>query len=135
MKLIQALTITLLTLSFLILTPRAFASTVTEAKETIALLRSATEYATIMGRDAEHERAFLLRNLDAASLSVDQAKFCKAIKNLRDFSERVQRLEREGRIEFRNQHGVTVHDMHEAESMADQIINDLIAQSGVNCSQ
>lgn len=94
MKLIQGLTITLLMIFVIICTPIVRASTVTEALEMIALLRSDTEDAVFTGQNAEQDRAFLLRKLDSAKISLDQARFCKAIKELQDFSSHVEGLNR-----------------------------------------
>jgi hypothetical protein len=134
MKIIQGLTIACLMLSVLICTPLVKASTVTEALEMFAVLRSQTEDAHITGNNAEQDRAFLLRKLDAAKLALDQARFCKAIKDLRDFNDRVDRLDKQSQIES-GPHGVTVHDMHDTFSLANDIINNLLDQSGVTCGK
>ena len=134
MKLTQCLATTLLMLSVLICTPIVKASTVTEALEMLAVLRSETEAARFTGVNPEQDRAFLLRKLDAAKIALDQARFCKAIKDLRDFNDHVGKLDKESQIEG-GPHGVTVHDMHDTYSMANDIINNLIEQSGVTCRQ
>lgn len=134
MKLIQALTTTLLMLSVLICAPVVKASTVTEALEMLAELRSQTETAKFTGVNPEQDRAFLLRKLDAARLALDQARFCKAIKDLRDFNDRIDKLDGAAQIQD-GPHGVTVHDMHDTFSLATDIINKLIEQGGVTCKQ
>jgi hypothetical protein len=82
--------------------------------------------------NAEQDRAFLLRKLDAAKIALDQARFCKAIKDLQDFNNHVDKLDRQTQIEG-GPRGVTVHDMHDTYSLANDIINNLIEQSGVTC--
>lgn len=132
MKLIQGLTITLLMCSVLICTPPVKAGTVTEALDMITLLRSQTEDALITSVNADQDRAFLLRKLDAAKLALNQARFCKAIKELRDFNSYVENLDREQFV-LEGPHGVTVHDMHDTFSLATDIINKLTEQGGVTC--
>lgn len=134
MKLIQGLTITLLMFSVLICTPMVKASTVTEALEMIAQLRSEVEGARITGQNADQDRAFLLRKLDAARMALDQARFCKAIKNLQDFNDHVNKMDDNSQIQSSGPHGVTVHDMHDTFSLATDIINNLLEQSGVSCN-
>jgi hypothetical protein len=132
MKFTQGLTITLLILLVLNFTPVVKASTVTEALTMLALLRSQTEATNFTGVNAEQDRAFLLRKLDAAKIALDQARFCKAIKDLRDFNDHVEKLDRESQIGG-DPHGVTVHDIHDTYSLVNDIINNLIEQSGVTC--
>lgn len=133
MKLIQGLTITLLICSVLTYSaPAVKASTVTEALDMIALLRSQTEDAGFTGVNAEQDRAFLLRKIDAATLAVNQARFCKAVKDLQDFNAHVDKLDKEQQV-LVGPRGVTVHDMHDTFSLATDIINKLIEQSGVSC--
>ena len=134
MKLRQGLTITLLLCSVLICTHVVKASTVTEALDMIALLRSQTEDALITSVNPEQDRAFLLRKLDAAKLAVNQARFCKAVKDLQDFNARVNKLDKEAAVQG-GPHGVTVHDMHDTFSLATDIINKLIEQGGITCKQ
>jgi hypothetical protein len=134
MKLIRGLTTTFFMLSVLICAPLVKASTVTEALEMLAQLRSQTESAKFTGVNPEQDRAFLLRKVDAARLALDQARFCKAVKDLRDFNDRVEKLDSEAQIEG-GPHGVTVHDMHDTFSLATDIINKLIEQGGVTCKQ
>jgi hypothetical protein len=130
MKLIQGLTISLLMLSVLICTPLVKASTVTEALDALAELRSETEALTFTGVNAEQDRAFLLRKLDSAKLAVNQARFCKAVKDLQDFNAHMEKLDREGQLQ---RDGVTVHNRLVGYSLALGVINDLITQSGVTC--
>jgi hypothetical protein len=134
MKLVQGLTITLLMCSVLICTPIVRASTVTEALDMVAQLRLQTEDADITSVNAEQDRAFLLRKLDAAKLALDEARFCKAIKDLQDFNARVDKLDKDGAVQG-GPHGVTVHDMHDTFSLATDIINKLMEQGGVTCKQ
>jgi hypothetical protein len=130
MKLIQGLTITLLMLSVFICAPVVKASTVTEALDMLAVLRSETEATTFTGVNAEQDRAFLLRKLDAAKLALDQARFCKAIKDLQDFNAHMDKLDREGQLQ---KDGVTVHNRLDSYNPVIDIINNLIEQSGVTC--
>ena len=130
MKLTKGLTITLLMLSVIICTPIVKASTVTEALEMLAQLRSETEDFTFTGVNAEQDRAFLLKKLDSAKLAVNQARFCKAIKDLQDFNDHMDKLDREGHLE---RDGVTVHNRLDSYSFAIGIINNLVEQSGVTC--
>jgi hypothetical protein len=132
MKIIQGLTIACLMLSVLICTPLVKASTVTEALDMIAVLRSQTEGTQFTGVNAEQDRAFLLRKLDAAKLAVNQARFCKAVKELQDFNDHVDKLDREGQLE---RDGVTVHNRYDSFSLDVEIINNLIEQSGVKCGK
>lgn len=135
MKHTKPLAITLSIISILTFTPFVRASTVTEAIAMIALLRTQTESVAFSGQHAERDRAFLLGKLEAASISVDQAKFCKAIKNLRDFDEHVEKINRQGQIDSDGPHGVTVHDMHDTMGWAEDIIQHLIGQGGITCPQ
>jgi alkanesulfonate monooxygenase SsuD/methylene tetrahydromethanopterin reductase-like flavin-dependent oxidoreductase (luciferase family) len=130
MKLIQGLTISLLMLSVLICAPVVRASTVTEALDALAQLRAEMEDFTFTGVNAEQDRAFLLRKLDSAKLSVNQARFCRAVKDLQDFNAHMDKLDREGQLQ---RDGVTVHNRIGSYSLAIGVINDLIAQSGVTC--
>jgi hypothetical protein len=107
---------------------------VTEALDMVALLRLQTEDAYITSVNAEQDRAFLLRKLDAAKLALDEARFCRAVKELRDFNAYVERLDKEQMVQ-EGPHGVTVHDMHDTFSLATDIINKLIEQGGVTCKQ
>jgi hypothetical protein len=130
MKLILALTTTLLMLSVLICTPVVKASTVTEALDMLAVLRAETEDTQFTGVNAEQDHAFLLRKLDAAKLALDEARFCKAIKDLQDFNDHMEKLDREGQLE---RDGVTVHNRLDSYSPVIDIVNNLIEQSGVTC--
>jgi hypothetical protein len=130
MKLIQGLTTALLILSVLICTPLVKASTVTEALETLAVLRSETESLAFTGANAEQDRAFVLRKLDAAKIALDQARFCKAVKDLQDFNDRMEKLEREAQRD-----GVTVHNRVDSYNPVIDIINNLIEQSGASCGK
>ena len=134
MKRIQALTTTLLMLSILICTPIAKAGTGTELFHMLAMLRAETEAATFTGDHGEHERAFLLRKIDAAKSALAEAKFCKVIKNLQDFNDRLDSLEQQSQIE-NGPHGVTVHDMNDAYKLSNALINILLGQRGVDCKQ
>jgi hypothetical protein len=134
MKLIQCLTATLLMLSVLICTPIAKAGTGTELLDMLAMLRAETEDATFTGDHGEHDRAFLLRKLDAAKVALDEARFCKAVKDLQDFNSYLDRLNRLAQSE-NGPHGVTVHDMSQVYSLSDAIINILLGQRGLNCQQ
>jgi hypothetical protein len=130
MKLTKGLTIALLMLAVIICTPIVKAGTVTEALEALAQLRSETDDFTFTGVNAEQDRAFLLRKLDSAKLAVNQARFCKAVKDLQDFNAHMDKLDREGQLE---RDGVTVHNRLGSYSLAIGVVNDLIAQSGVGC--
>lgn len=134
MKIRRGLTATLLMLVFLTCAPLVKASTVTEALEMLAQLRSQTEAAKFTGVNPEQDRAFLLRKVDSARLALDQARFCKAIKDLQDFNDRVDKLDKEAQIDG-GPHGVTVHDMHDTFSLATDIINKLLEQGGITCKQ
>lgn len=130
MKLIQALTATFLMLFILICAPIVKASTVTEALETLAVLRSETEEMPLTGVNAEQDRAFLLRKLDAAKIALNEARFCKAIKDLQDFNDRMDKLDREAQRD-----GVTVHNRVDSYHPVIDIINNLIEQSGTSCGK
>ncbi len=130
MKLSRGLIATLLMLSVFICTPVIKASTVTEALDMVAQLRSQTEDAHITSVNAEQDRAFLLRKLDSAKLAVNQARFCKAVKDLQDFNAHMEKLDREGQLQ---RDGVTVHNRLGSYSLVIGVINDLITQSGVSC--
>lgn len=130
MKLIQVLTTTLLMISVLICTPIVKASTVTEALESLAVLRSETEEIELTGVNAEQDRAFLLRKLDAAKIALDQARFCKAVRDLQDFNDRMDKLDKEAQRD-----GVTVHNRVDNYSPVVDIINNLIQQSGASCGK
>jgi hypothetical protein len=78
-----------------------------ECKAEIAALRTQTETITITGMNADKARATLLSKLDAASLKLDQAKFCDSIQKPNDYKAMVKQLVGSGQINTDPANGVT----------------------------
>lgn len=74
----------------LISAPVAQATTVSEVQSMITQLKGKVQTIAISGKNAEtKDRPGLLGQLDGASLTLDQGKFCNSITKVRDFQKKV----------------------------------------------
>jgi hypothetical protein len=117
-----------------IISTTAWATTVSECQATIAGLRTESEQVLITGKKSEKDRSGLIGTLDAASLTLDQAKFCDAVKKLNDFKVKVNDLTTAGRINEDPNAGVTGQQLLVDADAAIDCINQLQIQStGTGC--
>jgi hypothetical protein len=133
MNFIRTFLSTALTSALLFTTASLQASTVSECQQEIANLRSQTETITITGQQADKDRAGLLAKLDAASLKLDQGKFCDAITKLNDFKTKVNQLVAAGKINTDPANGTTAQDLLNGADAAINCIRDVAAQAGTTC--
>ena len=124
---------TTLLLSMVFLPALAGAQTVTQCQEEIAVLKGQAQQVSITGQKAEKDRAGLVGTLDAASLELNKAKFCDAIKKLNDFKVKVNQSVAAGRINTDPNAGTTAQDLLTGADSAIACLQGLVTNSNTVC--
>jgi hypothetical protein len=99
MKTTRTVAAALIGLALMLGAAGAKATTISECQAQISALQTPTQGLTITSRQAEKDRAGLVGKLQSASLELDKAKFCDAIKKLNDYKVKVEALISSGSIE------------------------------------
>ncbi len=130
----SALTAVLFALALTFYAPIASATTVSECQALIANLKAETADTT--NRLSDKDRAGLIATLDAASLKLDQVKFCDAIQKLNNFKATVAALAAAPKPKINQDPtaGVTAQQLIADADAAINCINQLaIETNGVGC--
>ena len=70
----------LFAIAMMVAAPAAQATTITEVQAMITQLKGKVEVVTLNSRQADKDRAGLLGKLNSVALTLDQGKFCDAVK-------------------------------------------------------
>ena len=88
----------LLVIPLLLVSSLVMASTFTECKGMILVLKGETEAVEIGGQNSEKTLDGLLSKLDGALIKLDQAKFYDAIQKLTDYRDKILVLATQGKM-------------------------------------
>lgn len=129
-----ALAVLGLALSLAFVTQTTGATQSTECLGLIAALRAETEGVSIVGKNAEKNRAGLLGKLDGATTSLNRGKLCDAISKLNDFKVKVNQLIASGSINTDPAAGTTGLDLIEGADASIACVQAAVVAGGITCS-
>ena len=127
----------LFAIAMMVVAPAAQATTVTEVQAMITQLKGKVEVVTLSSKQADKDRAGLLGKLDSITLTLDQGKFCDAVKKTQDFQAKVNQLiAADAKINQDPALGVTAQELIADADAIIKALNELQVQStgGVACT-